>query len=304
MRFTVRQRPLLACAALAACVALAPVSAQQAPEKVDHDAIYKIKEEGFQRSRVMETMSWLTDVYGPRLTNSPGYRKAGDWAVKELTSWGLSNARLEPFPFGRGWANEKFSMTATTPGGSFPVIGMSQGWTPGTDGPVSADAVFAVLDTDDDLARFKGKLRGKVVLLQNLREVSALWTPPATRYNQQQLDDLQRETDSIPRRGRGRFGARANGPGRQGGRGDGPQTFAQRRMQFLKDEGALAMVSAGTRGDGGTVFVQGGGSREPNAPATLPSIVISVEHYGRMARTLQKGLPVRTDLDIRDTFFD
>ena len=105
-----------------------PVSAQQAPaERVDYDAIYKIKDEGFQRSKVMEIVSWLTDVYGPRLTNSPGFRKAGDWAVKEMTSWGLSNVKLEPFPFGRGWSNDRFSMTATTPGGSFPVIGMSDG---------------------------------------------------------------------------------------------------------------------------------------------------------------------------------
>ncbi|MGH8636864.1 MAG: hypothetical protein ACREUZ_06980, partial [Burkholderiales bacterium] len=108
-------------------------------------------------------MNWLTDVYGPRLTNSPGFRKAGDWAVKHMTSWGLSSARLEPFPFGRGWANEKFVMTATTPGGSFPVIGMSQAWTPGTNRPASGDAIFAAHETDDDLARFKGRFQGKVV---------------------------------------------------------------------------------------------------------------------------------------------
>ena len=79
MRISVRQlrhRPMLAGAALALAVTFAPVSAQQG-ERVDLNAIYKIKEEGFQRSRVMEIMSWLTDVYGPRLTNSPGFRKAG-----------------------------------------------------------------------------------------------------------------------------------------------------------------------------------------------------------------------------------
>ncbi len=138
MRFTIGQRPLLAGAALAAGLALTPLSAQQAPERVDYEAVYKIKDEGFQRSKVMEITSWLTDVYGPRLTNSPGFRKAGEWAVKEMTSWGLANAKLEPFgPFGRGWSNEKFAVTATTPGGSFPVIGMSTAWTPGTSGAVT-----------------------------------------------------------------------------------------------------------------------------------------------------------------------
>jgi carboxypeptidase Q len=295
MRFRVTRRPLLAVAALAAAAALVPVSAQHATETVDHEAIYKIKDEGFQRSRVMDITSWLTDVYGPRLTNSPGFRKAGQWAVEQMTAWGLSNARLEPFPFGRGWANEKFAMTATTPGGSFPVIGMAQAWTPGTNGAVSGEAIFAVLESDDDLARFKGKLRGKVVLIQTLREVPALWSSPASRYTDEQLEDLRRETDATPR---GRAG---RGPGRQGGRGPG-QTFAQRRTQFLKDEGVLAAVTAGTRGDGGTVFVQGGGSRDPKAPAGIPSIVIAVEHYGRIVRTLQKSMPVTIDLEVRNAF--
>ena len=83
MRFLIRRRPLLSAGiALTAAVTLTPVSAQQATEKVDYDAIYKIKQEGFQNSRVMDIMSWLTDVYGPRLTNSPGFRKSGEWAVK------------------------------------------------------------------------------------------------------------------------------------------------------------------------------------------------------------------------------
>ena len=172
MRFMTSRRPWLAGAAL--LVALAPLSAQQAPaERIDYDAIYKIKDEGFQRSKVMEIVSWLTDVYGPRLTNSPGFRKAGEWAVKEMTSWGLANVKLEPFPFGRGWSNDKFSMTATTPGGSFPVIGMATAWTPGTTGAISADAVFASLASEEDLAQFKGKLQGKVVFTQALRDVPA-----------------------------------------------------------------------------------------------------------------------------------
>ena len=297
MRFRSSHRPWLGAAAVVACLALVPVSAQQAPaERVDYDAIYKIKDEGFQRSKVMEILSWLTDVYGPRLTNSPGFRKAGDWAVKEMTSWGLSNVKLEPFPFGRGWSNERFSMTATTPGGSFPVIGMATAWTPGTNGPVSADAVFAPITNEEEIARFKGKLQGKIVFTQALREVPALWTPPSSRYNDAQLDELTRETDAAPRSGR--FGGR-------GGRG-GPLPFAQRLAQFLKEEGAIATVTTGTRGDGGTLFVQGASAanRQPNADAGLPAIVIAVEHYGRVVRTLQKDMPVKIDLDIRNTFHD
>ena len=153
-----------------------PVSRAAGARRVDLNAIYKIKDEGFQRSRVMEIMSWLTDVYGPRLTNSPGFRKAGDWAVKEMTSWGLVNVKLQPFgPFGRGWANDKFYMMATTPGGSLPVIGYPQAWTSGTNGVVSGDAVFATIDTPEDIATWKGKLKGKFVLVDgHARRAGAL----------------------------------------------------------------------------------------------------------------------------------
>ena len=210
MRFLFTQRPMLAGSALVMALTLVPVSAQQASEKVDLDAVYKIKQEGFQNSKVMEIMSWLTDVYGPRLTNSPGFRKSGDWAVKEMTSWGLTNVKLEPFgPFGRGWSNDKFYMMATTPGGSFPVTGYPQAWTAGTNGVISGEAAYAVIETPEDIAKFKGQLKGKIVFTQAMREVPALWESPARRFTDVELRDIERETDASGRGGRG---------GRGGGR--------------------------------------------------------------------------------------
>ena len=185
---------------LTLALTLAPISAQQAPEKVDLDAIYKIKQEGFQRSQVMEITSWLTDVYGPRLTNSPGFRKAGDWAVKEMTSWGLANVKLEPFgPFGRGWSNEKFYMMATTPGGSFPVIGISAGVdarhrTASSPG----DAVVAVIETPEDIAKFKGKLKGKIVLtLAPCARCRRCGRRRRSATPTNSCDELERETDDA-----------------------------------------------------------------------------------------------------------
>jgi carboxypeptidase Q len=300
---TFRRRPLTAVAAAALALAFVPLSAQQAPERVDLDAIYKIKAEGFQRSQVMEITSWLTDVYGPRLTNAPGYRKAGDWAVSEMKKWGLTNVKLEPFAFGRGWTNDKFYVMATTPGGSFPLIGMSTAWTPGTSGLVSGEVIHAVIETDEDFAKFKGQLKGTFVLTAAMREVPALFTPPAERYTEEQLKALERETDATPRGGRG--GGRAGTPGRQGGPGGGrgAQGFTQRRTQFFKDEGVIAVISPG-RGDGGTVFFGGGGSREPDAPAGIPTLSIAIEHYGRMLRTLERKMPVTIEMDIKNTFYD
>jgi carboxypeptidase Q len=297
MRGQLRNRPVLAGAALAAALTFAPLSAQQA-ERVDLNAVYKIKEEGFSGSKVMEIMSWLTDVYGPRLTNSPGFRKSGEWAVREMTSWGLANVKLQPFgPFGRGWSNEKYFVMATTPGGSFAVIGYPQAWTSGTNGRVSAEAVYATLETPEDLSTWKGRLRGKIVLATAMPDVPALFEPQARRYTDDQLLAMEAETDSAAR-GAGR-GGRAGG----GGGGRGANSFAPIRTQFLKDEGALAVLTPG-RGTGGTVFVGGGGSREANAAPTVPAITVAAEHYGRIVRTLQKNQPVTIDLDIKNTFHD
>jgi carboxypeptidase Q len=300
MQVSMQRRPAIATfalASLATAITFMPVAAQPA-EKVDLDAIYKIKEEGFQRSKVMEIESWLTDVYGPRLTNSIGFRKAGDWAVKEMTSWGLVNVKLQPWgPFGRGWTNDKFFMVATTPGGSFPVIGYPTAWSASTDGVVSGEVVLATLETAEDLATWKGKLKGKFVLSAPMPDVQASFDPLARRYTDDQLRDLERETDAAGRGGRGRFG----GPG--GGRG-AAQSFAQQRAQFLKDEGVLATITPG-RGTDGTVFVQGTtANAQPNANLGIPSVTIAVEHYGRMLRTLEKKMPVSIALEVKNTFTD
>ena len=298
------RRPLAAAATLALGLSLVPLSAQRAADSVDLDAVYRLKEEGFQRSRVMDILSWLTDVYGPRLTNAPGYRKAGEWAVAEMKQWGLANAQLVPFRFGRGWSNDKFYAMATTPGGSFPIIGMSAAWTPGTGGLVSGAAVHAVIESEEDFARYKGQLTGKFVLAAAMRDVPALWMPPAQRYTEEQLRALETESDATPRGGRG---GRAGAPGRQGGPGGGrgqAQAFAQKRTQFFKDEGVLGVLSPSSRGDGGTIFLGGGGSREPDAPAGVPTFTIAVEHYGRLVRTLERKMPVTIEMDVRNTFHD
>jgi hypothetical protein len=303
MKVALRHRPIVAGSALALALTFVPLSAQQPQERVDLDAIYKIKEEGFQRSQVMNITSWLTDVYGPRLTNAPGFRRAGEWAVKEMTSWGLSNVKLEPWgPFGRGWTNDKFYAMATTPGGSFPLIGMSTAWTPGTNGLVSGDAILAVIETDEDIAKYKGQLKGKFVLTAAMREVLPLWTAPGQRFTEEQLKALEAETDTAARGRGGRGGpGRAGGPGRGGASGP---TFAQRRTQFFKDEGVLALLTPGS-GSGGTVFVSGASAaRQPGADLGLPAIVLAVEHYGRIARTLEKEMPVKIEMDVKNSFQD
>lgn len=143
------------------------LTAQSGQESVDLAALQKIKEEGLDRSQVMDIAWWLTDRYGPRLTNSPQMRAAADWSVKKMNEWGLANVKQEPWgsPFGRGWSNERTVLHVTKPE-PWPVLAYSKAWTPGTNGLVSADAILAPMATDADLDKYKGQLKGKVVLLQ------------------------------------------------------------------------------------------------------------------------------------------
>src|SRR5947207_1019280 len=135
------------------------------PEKVDLGMLGRIRREAFgANSRVMDTMFYLTDVYGPRLTGSPNIRDAGEWSVKKMKEWGLANPRMEAWgPFGRGWSATRFSAMMKEPEFQ-PIIGFQQPWSPGTNGPVVGQAIMPVIAGPEDLDKFKGKLKGKIGL--------------------------------------------------------------------------------------------------------------------------------------------
>src|ERR1041385_265267 len=186
-----------------------PLTAQWAvTEKIDLDAIYKIKKEGLQRSKVMEIESYLTDVYGPRLTGSPYNKEAADWAQKTMKEWGLANVHTEPWAFGRGWQNNRFAAMAMTPR-AYPLIAYPKAWTPGTNGPVTGEAIIAVVQNEQDFDKFKGKLRGKFVLSMAMRDVPPHFEAPAHRYTDAELAELAKQ----PEAGRGRGGRGNFDPG-------------------------------------------------------------------------------------------
>jgi carboxypeptidase Q len=284
-------RRTLALAAALAALAVLPLAADwPITEKIDLDAIYRIKEEGLQRSKVMEIESYLTDVYGPRLTNSPEIKEAGEWAQKTMREWGLTNVHAETWPFGRGWQNKRMVAVAVSPR-AYPLIAYSKPWTPGTNGPVTGEAVLAVINSESDFATWKGKLRGKFVLTMAMRDVPPHFDAPGHRYTDAELADLSKQPASGRGRGRGNFQAQ--------------QEFNRKRMEFFVGEGVAALVDF-SRGDGGTVFVQApqGVSRDPKAPLQAPQVTIAVEHYGRIVRTLEKKIPVTLQMDIDNKFFD
>jgi hypothetical protein len=290
--------------------AVAPAAAAVSADGVDYDAMYKIREEATAHSALMQTFSYLTDVNGPRLTNSPGMYASAEWAKKQLTEWGLSNVHLEKWgPFGRGWENQKFSLNMTAPQ-PFILQGYPKAWTAGTNGPVTADVVLATLNTPEDLEKVKGTLKGKVILMTQAPLPAAFANPngrrPPTpenpsfeplirRYTESDLADLQKETVRP-------FAF----PGGARGFGQAATDFRKKRMAFLIQEGAVAILE-GSRGEGnGVIFVQGAQTgedmRAPDAPPVLPQVVLAAEHYGRLQRILEKKTPVTVDLNVQNRF--
>ena len=255
-------------------------------DRTDPSVLQRIEQEA-QRSGLMDTVSYLTDVYGPRLTGSPNIREAAEWTQKTMTAWGISNVHLETWPLGRGWQNERFFAMAIAPR-TFPLIGYPKAWTPGTRGPVTGEAIMAVIESDKDFAIYRGNLRGKFVLSLTMRDVPAHFEAPGHRFTDAELLELAKK---LPN------------PRRPGARGDADPTFRRRRTQFWIDEGVAAVLDFG-RGDGGTVFVQSGGSRDPKDPPVPPQVTLTVEHYGRIARMLARQVPVTLQMDVANRFDD
>jgi carboxypeptidase Q len=294
--------------------AVLPARLGAQPARADAAVMARIHEEGTQRSQVMEHVIWLADVFGPRLTGSPGIEQAGDWALGQLRGWGLANVRAERFEFGRGWSLERFSAHMIEPQVQ-PIIGMPKSWTHGTGGPVVAEVVYAPILSEADFTRLRGTLRGRIVLTQPARPVNLLDGRVVLRMNEQEIEEARRVVD--PRAAADGAGAARQAPA---GPAAPPAPGPQRIQQFYAEEGALALLERGAdsdiapggsdlswttqRPDGGTLFVGSGGSRAPDAPAGLPSIVLAVEHYNRMVRVLERGVPVRMELDVRTRFHE
>ena len=315
----------LALLAVSVVVAL-PLAAQLQQETVDLSAMVKIREEGLQRSKVMETASYLTDVFGPRLTNSPNIKAAAQWTTKKMTEWGLTKVNLEPWgPFGRGWSNERMYIAMVKPY-AFPLIGYSRAWTPSTNGTVKGDVVLAVINTPEDAEDCRGKLRGKFVMTTPASNLQAQFRAPGSRMTDEQLEAMANPQQRGGRGGQGQ--GRGNAapapvpaklpgqlcggmlPAPQPARGQqqtqAQQNFPAQRNKFYLDEGVLSLVAPGNPVGvaGGTVFVQSGGNRGVNDPPVPAQVALAPEHYGLLIRNVEKGVPVSLELNMENKFYD
>ena len=264
-----------------------------AQEKTDWSSIQRIRQEGLNNSKIVDTLIYLCDIYGPRLSESPGYRKAGAWVVGKLGEMGLANAKMEPWgTYGRGWELKKFYAAMTSPQ-YMPLIAFPKAWTPGTGGPVKGNAVLLNVKKAADLDKYKGKLKGAIVLTQGEQDLPISFEPAAHRYTEAELKDME----AAPEPGaRSPYAARME--------------EYQARMQLqaaitklLREEGAAVTLEP-SQGKDGTVFVASGGSQSLAAPAVMPAIVVAVEHYNRLVRILQKDVPVSLEIEIDAAFTD
>ncbi len=258
-------------------------------EPVNLEVINRIRAEGLQNSQVMETLFWLTDVHGPRLTGSPNMKASGEWARDQLAKWGLENAKLESWgAFGRGWTTERFSIEMLEPQYQ-PIIAWPQAWTAGTNGVVSGTPVMMDAATEEELAKYKGKLRGAIVLMQKPREAETHFEADAKRRDEKALAELAQAPE--PGAPSSRFGRREE------------FRIQQATARFLREEGA-AVVLRPSPGEHGTLFAGGAGSRNIGADHGVPTMIVAIEHYSRVWRLLEKGLPVKLEVNIKNQFHE
>jgi len=309
---------------LAALFALGALAAQ---DGVDLSIVNQIKSEEFQNSKVMEHLQYLTDVYGPRLAGSPEYKEAADWALKQLESFGLTNGHLEKWgPFGRSWSLEQYAVEMIQP--RYALLSAAPlAWSKNTNGPVEADVVLAALpartfdpaqaekDLETYIAKYKGKLRGKIVLISTeVRPgISSESQPLLRRYTDAELTAMAKAPEpvlhaaispdeplKIPEDPMQRLEYLTSLPEnlREQMRVRGQQV-ANKRSQFFLDEGVVAVVQNDGRAHDSLVFAEAAGAYEAKYPQAPPSFIVTKEHYDRLLHLIALKQPVRLQVNLR-----
>jgi hypothetical protein len=236
------------------------------------EVLSRIRQEAMERSQVQALFSTLTDEIGPRLAGSPAYRRAAEWARDRMRAFGLSGAKLEPFPFGRGWVLDRLVVEMVEPR-YMPLIGYAEAWSPSTKGEIVATPIAVAGRTPEDVAAMKDTLAGAIVLTQ----------PEALFIKE---DRPQPSLSDTP--------VRIGAPPSVRGRGNA--AGARAIAQAVRDAGAAVTIRS-SEGEHGTVFVLG---RDPGAnAAAVPSVVLAGEHYNMILRMLSRGMPVKLRVGVQ-----
>lgn len=275
-----------------------------AQEKIDEAMMAKIREEGLQKSQIMDIALHLTDLNGNRLANSPGYTRAANYAKNKLTEWGVQNAQLDPWgEFGKGWELEKMYFAMTAPYYK-PMMLYPKTWTSGTKGMKSAEMILIDLKDSASLSSYKGKLKGKVIIPAVELNYIHSFKPDAVRYTDAELQEMANATGAAPVRDTAAMRRMREQAQRAPVR---PGFIDPRLLNMLKamakEEGAVAMVTSSTRNHDGTVFAQGGGAYKGTDPENFLDMAIGVEDYNTLQRILKAGMPVKVETEVKTKFF-
>lgn len=275
---------------------------------IDAAMVDRIKQEGMNHSKIMEYATMLTDVYGPRLTNSPQMRRANEYTKDVFEGLGLENVHLHEWgPFGVGWELKRFALHATTPYAYFPVLGYPKAWSPGYRRAMTGQVVILKGNSMEELSQYKGKLAGKFVLIEEPVKPEPGWEPIARRTSDERLLSLSNAT---------RQPTRANQANTPNAAMLARAQAAYQKAQFLTDEKPIAILDQSYRGWGGQVAISGATlpadpsvpwAERPrpyqvDAPQPIPQISLSREHYGRLYRLTERNIPVTMELDFQAQF--
>jgi carboxypeptidase Q len=261
--------------ALLICFALAPFACAQQPQvKVDSEMNAKIRAEAMDHSHVAEVFNTLTIDIGPRLTNSPAFRKAVDFTKDRLTAYGLDNVHLEPWKFGRGWTLEKFTLEMTEPRYK-PLIGYAEGWSASTNGELVAAPVYLGNKTKEQIQALLPTLKGQIVMAYPIQTDFVRQDRP-----QPSLADTTPPEVLSPSRA---FSATPE---------------ARNLLTAIRKAGAGAMLRPNVLTDG-TVNVTG---NDPGADA-IPSIIVSSEQYNAIARMIEHNIPLKLRVNLQGTYY-
>lgn len=259
----------------------------------------KLRKEEESHSRVMDIAFHLTDVSGPRLTGSPGFFRAANWAKEELTKMGLTNAHLEPWgDFGKGWQQEKCYLAMTAPYYA-PLLAIPRAWTGSTPGKKGVSGSIVLLKVKDTTAllQYEGQLKGKIVMIWSDAALKPSFDPDARRYTDATLADLTKPR-AQPNRNNGQ-------------RPDSAQRTAmmsrfalQRKMNdFFQKEKPALVLSMNANGNDGTVFVSNGGAYGKDAEEAPAMLMLSSDDFLRLQRLIEAGEKVEVEADVRTRFY-
>lgn len=279
---------------LAVALAMGGNAVAQQREPVDLDMVGKIRQEAFHRSQVMDTFSHLTERIGPRLTNSPGMARANAWTRNRFNDWKLDNVHDEAFDaFGRGW--EFTSASVDMLGDRVqPLHALPKAWTPGTRGPVEGELVQVDIKKPEDIEKYRGKLRGKILLLGEAREYKRGTVADSHRHDATSLEGLQEFT--VPKDAAADRAKRVK-------EYEERQALTAKVNAFFVEEGALAAISISSW-DNGIIRVAGGGSRKAGESVGIPELAMIAEHFNPLVRALEAKQTVRLRVAVDARFTD